>query len=124
MLTPTGPMVDPILKKLRTEFPNLIIVLGNVHASTFHDYYLSGNLADYIVHHEGEETFLELVTNLRDGSDTKEVKGISYFDKEQSKVIKTPTRSWINVTSLENMPYPAWEIFPVYLKKPVSKRVC
>ncbi len=117
LVTPAAPLVDRMLPKLRAEMPGLVIVLGNIHASCFDEYYLQQGFADYIVHHEGETTMLELMQALRDRLDPSGILGISYLDSS-GNIVKTPKRSWINQMALDQMPYPAWDLFPVEQFKP------
>lgn len=118
LLTPSAPLVDPMLAVLREKMPGLTIVLGNIHASVFHEPYLQKGLADFVVHHEGEATMLELMQTLRDGKDTSKIFGISYRDKLSGSIIKTGKRPWIQQIALDDMPYPAWELFPVEQFRP------
>ncbi|MBI3125987.1 MAG: cobalamin B12-binding domain-containing protein [Candidatus Tectomicrobia bacterium] len=112
LLTPAAPLYDRLAPLLKERLPGLKIVLGNIHASAFADHYLSNGLADYMVHHEGEFTMLELVESLRDGRGTSNVKGISYRNVF-GQIIHNPDRPWIDKMSLDEMPYPAWDLFPV-----------
>ncbi len=57
---------------------------------------------NFIVISEGEITFLELVTALRDGKDKKEVKGIAY--RENANTILNQPRSLIK--NLDELPFP------------------
>jgi anaerobic magnesium-protoporphyrin IX monomethyl ester cyclase len=112
LLTPSAPLVDRLLMRLRQALPSLIVVMGNIHASVFDRYYLSKQLADYIVHHEGEATMLELMRALREGRAAADIKGLSYRTGD-GRVVKTQRREWIDRMELDKMPYPAWDLFPV-----------
>ncbi|MBI4971286.1 MAG: radical SAM protein [Candidatus Omnitrophica bacterium] len=117
LLTPAAPLVDRLVPALRESNPNIVIVMGNIHASVFHEYYLKERLADYIIHHEGEASMLELMQALRDGKDVSGIKGISYRNFNGA-VIKTGKREWIDKLDLNTMPYPAWDLFPVEMFRP------
>ena len=117
LLTPAAPLMDRVLIQLRKVMPALVVVMGNIHASVFDRYYLSSGLADYIVHHEGEATMLELMRVLQAGGLVDGIKGISYRAAD-GKVVKTPKREWIDRIALDKMPYPAWDLFPVDQFKP------
>ncbi len=112
LLTPSSPLVDRLLPELRKKLPELIIILGNIHGSVFHEYYLQNKFADFVVHHEGEATMLELLRALRDKNDTNQIEGISYLGPS-GNIVKTPKRTWIHQLALDEMPYPAWDLFPV-----------
>ena len=49
---------------------------------------------------------------------TVNVKGISFYDPKAGKVVRTKPRAWINKLVLDEMPYPAWDLFPVDQFKP------
>ena len=68
LLTPSAPLVDELMIRLRKAMPSLIVVMGNIHATVFDQYYLSERLASFIVHHEGEATMLELMQAVRRGA--------------------------------------------------------
>ena len=112
LLTPAAPLVDRMLAKLREKMPGLVVVLGNIHGSVFHEFYIKSGLADFVIHNEGEATMLELMETLRDRRDTSGILGISYRDAS-GNTVKTPKRPWIEQIALDDMPYPAWDLFPV-----------
>jgi radical SAM superfamily enzyme YgiQ (UPF0313 family) len=112
LLTPSAPLMDRVLLRLQTELPDLIVIMGNIHASVFDRYYLANRLAHFIVHHEGEATMLELMQALRDGKPVENIAGISYL-AGNGEVVRTPKRAWIPTESLDDMPIPAWDLFPV-----------
>jgi anaerobic magnesium-protoporphyrin IX monomethyl ester cyclase len=118
LLTPCAPLVDPLLPRLKEALPELIVVLGNIHGSKFDSHYIESRMADYAVHHEGEMTMLELMQRARDGEPISDVKGITYLDEATGKAVRTQTRPWIEKGILDEMPYPAWDIFPVERFKP------
>lgn len=59
---------------------------------------------------EGEETILELVDIFAKGGDLNEVKGIVF--KKGGMITKTQKRS--RLRSLDELPLPAWDMFPVF----------
>jgi radical SAM superfamily enzyme YgiQ (UPF0313 family) len=58
---------------------------------------------DSIVRFEGEDTFLELVRSLNDGSDWKHVQSLAY--REGGEVVKTPLRPLVK--DLDSYPFPS-----------------
>ncbi|MAN23650.1 MAG: hypothetical protein CME10_05225 [Gemmatimonadetes bacterium] len=118
LLTPCAPLIDPILMRVREAVPGIRIVLGNIHGSRFASHYLQSGLADFCIHHEGEETMLDLCQQLREKKTTVNVEGISFYDPKAGKVVRTKPRAWINKLVLDEMPYPAWDLFPVDQFKP------
>ena len=99
-----------LMKALRAQHPQIKIVLGNLHADIFAEWFLSKGLADAVVHGEGEETFAELCRAYLHDDDCGAVKGISWFDKKAGIVCKTPVRPL--TTDLDMIPLPAWDLVP------------
>ncbi len=106
VLTPTAEVVYEISRNIRLKHPNIIIVMGNVHASLFSEEILENNLADFVVHREGELTMLELVKTLQDKKSPEDVSGISL--KKNGAVMHTPPRPFLQ--ELDSLPYPAWDL--------------
>lgn len=109
VLTTSFDVVSEIIKHIRKQLPQMKIVLGNMHASLFCDEILNDNLADFIIHREGEYTMLELVKTLQNGDDPRKVNGISFRD--DGHITHTPVRPFIN--DLDRLPFPAWDLFPL-----------
>ena len=109
VLTTAADVTAEIVKRLRTELPGVKVVLGNMHASLFSEKLLKNNLADFIVHREGEHTFLNLARALEKGSDVGAIRGISFVEGDQ--VVHTTPRPPIE--DLDSLPYPAWDLFPM-----------
>ena len=109
VLTSSAQVVMEIARELRKQHPDIPIVMGNLHASLFAEELLSQDLAQVVVHREGEITLLELVHALASGRAWDQVAGISYWDGE--KVVETPARPMIE--DLDALPFPAWHLFPL-----------
>jgi radical SAM superfamily enzyme YgiQ (UPF0313 family) len=93
LLTTSVVITTQIIKDVRSQLPKTRIVLGNVHASMFSDDLLKDNLADFIIHREGEYTFLELVKALKDNTDLQKIKGLSY--RKDDQIVHTKPRPLI-----------------------------
>lgn len=109
VLTPSADVVFSISKEIRENFPDITIVMGNMHASLFADDILSNNYADFIVHREGELTFLELIQALVNKEDIERVKGISFY--KNGKIFHNEQRP--HIENLDSLPFPAWDLFPL-----------
>jgi anaerobic magnesium-protoporphyrin IX monomethyl ester cyclase len=117
LLTAAAPLVESMIPRLREKLPQLTIVMGNIHATTFDKDYLLNNTADYIVYQEGEFTMLELMRELASKGNPEAVEGISFLDSK-GQYHKNPSRKYITGLELDELPYPAWELFPVDQFKP------
>lgn len=87
------------------------IIIGGALPTFSHQTVLENTDVDICVIGEGERTVVELLENLEN---PKEVKGICF--KENGKIIKTLSREYIE--DLNNIPFPAYDLFPmeIYLK--------
>jgi len=95
---------------IKKAIPGSVIIAGGNHISTLPEETLREFSAfDFVVVGEGEYTALELVTKLKNkDTDFSGVKGIAY--RESGKIKVTPKRDWI--TSLDDLPFPAWHLYP------------
>jgi anaerobic magnesium-protoporphyrin IX monomethyl ester cyclase len=95
---------------VRKADPGIKIVMGNIHADIYYEQFLRAGLADFVVHNEGEITFVELVRELAKASPSLEtVAGISFTDG--GEVFRNEPRPFIE--DLDTVPFPAWHLFPI-----------
>lgn len=103
-------IITGICKTVREKFPAIKIVCGNLHASLFADEMLKSNIADFIVHKEGEYAMRDLCAALASGTDIKNIPGLSYiFNGEVKHNEESPF-----IDDLDALPYPAWDLFPFW----------
>jgi magnesium-protoporphyrin IX monomethyl ester (oxidative) cyclase len=100
-----------VAKKIKKEFPDIFLVIGNVHASIFHEYFLKNKLCDLVVHDEGERTISLVTEAVINKRPLEDIKGISYLTPE-GKVVKTLPAPLIQ--NLDELPQPAWDL--VYME--------
>lgn len=106
--------VIDIANTIKKIAPDVKVVLGGNHASSYWQQILKYPSIDFVVIGEGEEIFLELVKQLLVKSDVKLIRGIAF--KEQSgQFIKTHARPLIK--DLNSIPFPAFDLidFKQYL---------
>lgn len=108
-LTQTAPEVFNLAASIKKKYPELPVVLGNLHASFFAENILKDKYADIIVHGEGEYTLSDLASAVEKGQDWETVHGISF--RTNGHVHHTPARETIK--NLDDLPFPAWELFPL-----------
>lgn len=123
-------------KKIKSQFPNALIVIGGHHATLLPRQVLLENSSfDLVVHGEGELTALDIVQKfkkynfnkskfLNDSSLLETIQGIAFRKQKQIK-INSPSP---HIEDLDKLPYPAWDLLPMnkylplpnqYLNKPV-----
>ncbi len=106
-----------LIKTLKKEQPNLLIVVGGPHFSlSDKDALSSVPEIDCVVRYEGEITLKKLLDVWPDENKLKNVLGITYRNKKGS-VVFTPDRPFIENWS--NLPFPAWHLYDLdkYQKK-------
>lgn len=109
VLTPSAEIVYEIAKNIRTSYPQIKLVMGNMHASLFADEILSNNYADFVVHREGELTMLALIRTLEKGENIEGVGSISF--KKNGVTVENTLNS--HIENLDDLPLPAWDLFPL-----------
>ncbi len=98
-----------LLRLSRQIVPQAKNILGGVHATIMYEQLLTHypDLIDRIVLGEGEETFLELIRDLDQGSDGKSVKGLAC----RSNGMVTATGQRPPLKDLDRLSFPRQEIF-------------
>ena len=111
VLTPSTPLALHLSAEAKKALPDLVVVVGNVHADIFYREILTTSAVDFVVHGEGEYTISELCEVLGRGqTDFSGIHGISYVDEATGEVVKNAARPVIQ--DLDALPYPAWNLFP------------
>jgi anaerobic magnesium-protoporphyrin IX monomethyl ester cyclase len=89
------------------------VIFGGTHATVLPEATFGmSDSVDFIVRHEGEYAFLNLINALEKGADygsLKEIKGISF--RAEGKIVNTPNAPL--VMDLDEIPFPALHLFPV-----------
>ena len=102
-LTSDGTVTFKLCQEIKEKFPGIFLILGNVHASIFADYFIREAKVDLVVHGEGEYTIVKVMDALKNGGSFSLIKGISYRDGE--KIINTGPAEII--MNLDDLPWPA-----------------
>lgn len=111
VLTPSAPTCEALARLIRAALPGVKIVWGGVHADVFAKDILRNGAADFVVHHDGEDTVVELVQALADGqTDLGHVDGLTWSDGGEPVTNKTRALR----RDLDSLPYPAWDLFPYH----------
>jgi len=85
-----------------------VTVLGGPHPTLLPDESLERPEVDIVVRGEGEETIVELVQALEEGTDLEGVLGISF---KQGKIVHKPSRPLSE--DLDSLPFPAHHLFKI-----------
>ncbi len=100
----------PILKELcefiKKENKDTVIIIGGPYPTERPDHFVEKEIKfDYLVLGEAEESFYELIKEIKEGRDGKELKGVAYL--KEGKLIKNASRP--DVQNLDELPFPAYE---------------
>lgn len=105
-------MIDIIIDSIKSNFPNIIIILGGIHASIRPEWHYLESGPDYIVIGEGEHTIIHLLNELsKPYPDPNSVPGVAFRETDGTIVktlpaakIDTLSTPWALATVLQN-PY-------------------
>lgn len=100
--TSNGGIVYNFSRNLRSKYPEILVVLGNVHASVFARQYLLNGCCDYVIHGEGEFPMLQLADAVSNGQPVSSVPALSYV--KDGEVVTTSGPYYIQDISLVPMP--------------------
>lgn len=108
--TPDSLMLLALARKIN---PEIVTVLGNVHATFMYNEILSAVdcPVDYIVRGEGEETLPRLLACLNEGDDPGTIPGLA-FKRDGRIVVTASAKQIVNLDGLN----PAWDLvnWPIY----------
>lgn len=100
---------DCIAQRVKAAAPDTITVVGGAHVSAVPERTLAAFAAlDYGIIGEGEISFFEFLSCLRDGQDISECAGLAYRRGEE--IIANRRAPYI--TELDSLPLPAWDLVP------------
>ena len=94
---------EALATRLKRKWPELPVVLGGPHISSFPDHPMQSESFDVGVRHEGEITFPELLDAIHDRSRWPQIQGIAY--RENGSLVQTDPRPAIE--DLDSLPFPA-----------------
>lgn len=99
--------VVEIVELIKSINPEVVVVLGGNHVSSYWKYVLKNRNIDYVVIGEGEQTFLELCRSILSGDSAAQISGIAYRSHDAA-VVRTNPRDLIR--NLDDIPMPAFDL--------------
>lgn len=94
---------------VKQQFPSCVTVVGGPHVTAIpEETLIEFSSFDMGVVGEGEETFHELCTALRDSLDVEQVNGLVV--RKGRKIVQTPPRN--RILDQDSIPFPAWDLLP------------
>jgi len=92
---------------IKSEHPEIIIILGGPHITSNYEHAMSFNAFDYGVFSEGETTIIELLNALNNSLSVNNIKGI-VIRNNNGALTKTIQREYIS--DLDKLPFPAYHL--------------
>jgi radical SAM superfamily enzyme YgiQ (UPF0313 family) len=99
----------PISKKIREEFPEVIIIWGGYFASNQYKVVLESGYVDYVISGPGDNAFPQLLDNLEANEDPAAVKNLIY--RREGEIVKTPKEALLDQDQLPALPYEYYDQF-------------
>lgn len=127
------PIIREMVRVVRSQFPDALIVLGGEHATALPEFVLRTSNVDVCVLGEGEETFLKLINAYRNPGGSKEsehalkmvgareerglfsdIPGVAYLSGGEFFHNGLAPRA----RDIDDLPWPDWDSFPIenYIK--------
>jgi len=106
-LTCNGAQVFDMGQQIKNRYPDVKVILGNIHASVFAKYYLLSGCCDVVVHGEGEYVVASLVERFADNQEYDDISGISLLTKDGEVKRNLPDGY---IQDLGELPFPARDL--------------
>lgn len=98
-----------VAKRVKELYPNIKIIMGGPstprNSGDIHHFFSHYPFVDFVVHGEGEMTFVDLLTTIKKGEDYADVMGISFRDSSLLTQVRI-TSSRPRIKSLSEIPSP------------------
>jgi anaerobic magnesium-protoporphyrin IX monomethyl ester cyclase len=108
-----------IAKIIKCVNKKIIVVAGGTHATIQPQEMLNDKNIDYVIRGEGEYSFLDFVKKIENKKSIKNVKGLSYLDKNL-KLINNPKNN--PITNLDELAFPTRNLLPMKKYFAASKK--
>jgi len=104
--TMPGPQLKqaiPYAKRIREEFPGMVMIWGGYFASNQHKVVLNSGYVDFVINGPGDHAFPALIDALENDKPYELIKGLIY--RRDGKIIKTQKEDLFDQASLPPLPY-------------------
>ena len=108
VLTPVATDITKLLKEVRSRWPGIRILLGNIHADLFPEDYVE--LADALVHGEGEAAAVEVLAAWSENRSAEGIAGVTV--PAPTGLERGPAREL--ELDLDKYPFPDWGLLPFH----------
>lgn len=104
------PTARVVIMHLKAAYPELPVVVGGIHPSSYPEHVLGVSPADYVIRGEGEEPLLRFIEALEGKRDLASVPGLGY--RVNGEVRLNPNPGLVSPERVELLPDPAYDLLP------------
>lgn len=104
------PTARVVTQHIKESYPELPVVLGGIHPSSYPEHVLQNCPADFIVRGEGEVPLLQLLEALEGKRSLDAVHGLGYW--KDGVLTTKPNTGLASIQEVENLPDPAYDLLP------------
>lgn len=99
-----------ILRLVKDRMPNVKTMAGGHHPSAIPGRTLAEEVVDYVIKGEGYFPVVELLTRLKNGGETTDIRGV-WCRAENGEIIDNGQSA--GIANLDELPFPAWDLLPM-----------
>ena len=100
-----------LAEQIKRALPGTPVVVGGGHATALPAQTLREfPVFDAAIFGEGERTLVEVVRAREAGVPPAKIAGLAW--RREGEVVQEPARPWLSAQELEQLPFPAWDLFP------------
>jgi magnesium-protoporphyrin IX monomethyl ester (oxidative) cyclase len=103
------PSVRELAQRIKALDPDLIVCTGGAHPTFLSEYCMNDAPVDFIFKGEAEDSFIELLSRLREGRSVDDVDGLVWRDDDTIRA--NPKTRFIE--DLDRIPFPAHDLFNI-----------
>jgi anaerobic magnesium-protoporphyrin IX monomethyl ester cyclase len=111
VMTPFASMLGPLTQGLRAALPEVFIVVGGAHPSSFEEGALAGNVADAAVPGEGESALEQIIRARQERADLTSIPGLLW--RGTGGAITRNAGSTPIIEEVDKLPFPAYDLLDV-----------
>ena len=108
--TMNWPTARVVVEHIKTAYPDLIVLIGGIHPSSYGEHVLSACSADFIIRGEGEIPLLRFIEELEGKRNFDSIPGLGY--RKDGGVIICPNLGLASLDAVEALPDPAYDLLP------------
>lgn len=103
------PTAKVVIDAVKAIYPDIPVVVGGVHASTYGEHVMTATKADFIVRGEGEKPLLALLDHLSGRIPRSEVPGLGWIE---DRILRLNPNDGLAIDTIEGLPDPAYDLMP------------